>query len=448
MRIRTAEPNADGGAGAPADVGRGYSLAREGGHGRRRVVHAGDATGAECVRALGTAIGRDPGIRLLAGVFMLDFLTADGRCVGVLAWREGTGFFVVAARAVVLAAGGAGRLFRETSNARSATGDGIAAAWRAGATLRDLEFVQFHPTTLYLAGMERALVTEAVRGEGAHVVDNEGRRFLLEAHESGELAPRDVVSRAIVEHLARPGVTGVFLDMRHWPAGRAAARFPGMTGRCARYGLDPERDPIPVRPAAHYFIGGVASDLDGRSDLPGLFVCGEASCSGLHGANRLASNSLLEGVALGRRAGRAAAAESTDRFSGDIRHETGRASRGGHEASVDLEDLRKSLASLMWRCLGVVREEAYLSDTATTLAYWRHFCARLPLFTRGAYELQNQLHLASLVTAAARLRTESRGTHFRSDHPRTDDRFRGHFLWRRGHESRFDPCSEEAATRG
>lgn len=421
----------------------GFALGQEGGHGKRRVVHYGDTTGAECVRALAAAAVASPNIHLMPRVFVLDLLTVDGRCVGAIARREDDELFTIAARSVVLAAGGAGRMFRETSNVRGATGDGIAAAFRAGAEVRDVEFVQFHPTTLYLAGTERTLVTEAVRGDGARIIDNLGQRFLADVHEAAELAPRDIVSRAILDRLGEPDVTDVFLDMRHWQKGHAAERFPGLVRLCRRYGLDPERDPIPVRPAAHYFIGGVACDADGRTSLPGLFACGEAASTGLHGANRLASNSLLEGLVLGRRVGTVAAAEPGERFTGHVSHAAMRDSR----SEVDVADLRESLISRMWRSVGVRREAAELTDTWESFAQWRHFSGRLPLFTRAAFELENLLLLGSLVTAAARTREESRGTHNRLDFPNTDDvRFRGRFQWTAGTEGRFVPIG--VVTRG
>ena len=413
----------------------GFALGREAGHSVSRILHAhGDATGTECIRALVEAVQNHVGIHELPGFFFVDLLTAGGRCVGVVGRRAGGEPIAVLARSVILAAGGAGRLYRETSNVRGATGDGIAAAYRAGARLRDVEFVQFHPTTLYLAGSERSLATEAVRGEGAWLIDNLGRRFLEPIHPDAELAPRDVVSRAIIEHLARPEVEDVFLDMRHWAAGRARERFPGLVKRCTRYGLDPVRDPIPVRPAAHYFIGGLAADLDGRTSVDGLFACGEASCTGLHGANRLASNSLLEGLVLGTRAGRASAMRGAERFDGDIAHRTGRTAGG----LIDVEDLRKSLVSRMWRSAGIQREALGLEDTMAAIARWRTFLGQVQLFGRAGFELENLLLLSGLVTAAAFLREESRGTHGRSDFSeRDDDRFRGSFFWKEGEEPEF-----------
>ncbi|MHC4941254.1 MAG: L-aspartate oxidase [Planctomycetota bacterium] len=413
----------------------GYALAREAGHSAARVLHAqGDATGMEVIRALVEAVQKNNQIRVLDRHFMIDLLTADDRCVGALAQSDGQ-LVTVFARAVILAAGGAGRLFRESSNVRGATGDGIVAAYRAGAVVRDLEFVQFHPTALYLAGSQRALVTEAVRGDGAYLIDNRGHRFLPDVHEAGELAPRDVVSRAIVDHLGRPGITDVYLDMRHWPEGHAARRFPGLVRRCRTYDIDPERDPVPVRPVAHYLIGGVAVDLDGRSSVDALYACGEAACSGMHGANRLASNSLLEGLVLGHRAGRTAGLSLGDRFDGDIAH---RATRWDH-LEIDVEDLRKSLVSRMWRCAGVVREAGCLSSTIAAIDRWRTFMARARLFGRAGFELENMLLLGALVSSAATKRTESRGTHYREDHPERDDALSGSFHWSGGEDAVFKP---------
>jgi L-aspartate oxidase len=415
-----------------------FALGREGGHDRRRVVHRGDSTGLEISRALVETARRTPTLELTSRLFVVDLLTGDGGgCVGALVLSREGELSAIFAKAVIIAAGGAGRLFRETTNVRGATGDGIAAAYRAGAVLRDVEFVQFHPTTLYLAGSDRVLVTEAVRGEGAYLVDNEGKRFLLDVHPSAELAPRDVVSRAIIEHLARPGVAGIFLDMRHWPAGRAAARFPGLVQSCIRYGLDPERDLIPVRPAAHYFVGGIACSMDGATNMPGLFACGEAGCSGMHGANRLASNSLLEGLVLGAQAGAGAAshAATTRAAPVELRHATGRSLA---ESDVDVEDLRKSLLSLTWRHVGIMRDATGLDEAADAIRVWRFFSSKVRYHRRTALEVENLLLLGALVAEAASLRCESRGTHGRRDFPGSDDaRFLGSFHWRKGRAPEF-----------
>jgi len=423
----------------------GFELGQEGGHGRRRILHRGDATGLEITRTLLRVAGRAARLEMVNGLFVTDLLTDNGRCVGALTQDAEGAVTALFAKAVVVAAGGAGRLYRETSNVRGATGDGIAAAFRAGAALRDLEFVQFHPTTLYLAGSDRILVTEAVRGEGAYVVDNEGQRFLAAADPKAELAPRDVVSRAIVDHLANPGVTGVFLDMRHWPAGRAASRFPGLVESCARYGIDTERDLVPVRPAAHYFIGGVACDVDGNTNIEGLFACGEAACSALHGANRLASNSLLEGLVLGPRAGRRAAehAAHAPAPATRIRHATGRSVA---EREIDVGDLRKSLQSCTWRLVGILRDGAGLEEATEAISLWRYFSRNVRCRRWGSLELENLLLLSELVTAAAALRHESRGTHGRRDFPARDDsRFLGSYYWTRDGGAEFLP---KGVTRG
>jgi len=410
------------------DADGALAVGQEGAHSHRRVVHAqGDATGREIIRALHEAAAAHAGIRFHTA-FLIDLLTGDEGCFGALLREPDGRWSAVFAGSTVVAAGGAGRLFRETSNTRESTGDGIAAAFRAGALVRDVEFVQFHPTTLYLAGSPRVLVTEAVRGEGAYLVDDRGDRFLQGAHPDAELAPRDVVSRAIVEHLARDGIRDVYLDLRHFTKGHVAARFPGLHAMCRRHQLDPERDPIPVRPAAHYFIGGVAADLDGATGIDRLFACGEVSSTGLHGANRLASNSLLEGLVLGARAGRAAAEHRGPRFGGAIRHRTGR-DRGAPR--LDVEDLRKSLMSRMWRSVGIVRDARGLAESAEAIGRWRRLVGGAVHFGRAGFELDNLMLLGALVTAAAMLREESRGTHARADFPGRDDgRFLGRIGWR------------------
>jgi L-aspartate oxidase len=370
--------------------------------------------------------------------FVIDLLTQDGRCVGALVRTEEGALAAVFARTVVLAAGGAGRLFRETTNARGSTGDGIAAAYRAGAELRDMEFVQFHPTTLYLAGQRRLLITEATRGEGAHLVDDQGTRFLCEAHPDAELAPRDVVSRAIVRHLARPDVENVYLDLTH--VAPAAQRFPRLAAACTHYGLDLARDRIPVRPAAHYFIGGVTSDLLGATNLRGLHVCGEASCTGMHGANRLASNSLLEGLVLGTRAGAEAARSDVAISTADIASHLKRRKR-----VIDLNDMRRSLVSLMWRQVGIARDRTGLRQALQSLAQWQAAMSFHAGSCPREFELANMLLLGSLVAQGALEREESRGTHAREDCPDLDDeRFLGSFVFRADAPPRFEARSEMA----
>lgn len=397
------------------------ALTREGGHNRRRIVHTdGDATGRELSRALLAACRAHPRIRLFDRCFALDFLTAGNaprgtdRVLGAITHHPKYGLQIIWARATVLASGGIGQLWRETTNSRIATGDGVAMAWRAGAAIADLEFVQFHPTALYVAGAGRSLISEAVRGEGAHLVDRSGRRFMDGRHPLAELAPRDVVSRGIVEHLAETQDPNVFLDARHLGTEGFRARFPGLFELLKGYGIDPGVAPIPVMPAAHYTIGGVWTDLDGRTNVPGLFAAGEAACNGLHGANRLASNSLLEGLVFGRRAGLAAAtADGITR--GDIRVISD--IRPSDKGELDLVDVRSSLRSAMWRNVGIVRTGNRLADALDMIHFWCRYSLDKIFDDLGGWEIQNMLACAAIVTAAARSREESRGTHTRTDFP-------------------------------
>ena len=247
-----------------------------------------------------------PNLETWQNTFTLDLLTHEGTCRGALVWNETHGKTLVWAKQTILCTGGAGQVYRESTNPEVATGDGHALAYRAGAELRDMEFMQFHPTVLYIAGSSRNLITEAMRGEGALLIDRNGHRFMPEYDERGELAPRDVVSRAIVTQMDKTRHSNVYLDLSHLDPKHVRMRFPGIAAVCAEFGLDITRDPIPVRPGAHYMIGGVTVDLEGRTTVPGLWAAGEVTSSGLHGANRLASNSLLEGLVYGAHAGEGA----------------------------------------------------------------------------------------------------------------------------------------------
>jgi L-aspartate oxidase len=334
--------------------------------------------------------------------------------LGAITHHPKYGLQLVWARATIVATGGMGQLWRETTNSRIATGDGVAMAWRAGAQVADLEFEQFHPTALYVAGAARSLISEAVRGEGAHLVDREGRRIMEGRHPLAELAPRDVVSRGIVEHLATTQEPNVFLDARGLGSAGFEGRFPGLFRLLAGYGIDPGSALIPVMPAAHYTIGGIWTDVDGRTNVPGLFACGEASCNGLHGANRLASNSLLEGLVFGRRAGTAAAtseagARGNIRVVSDI--------RPSDKGELDLVDVRSSLRSAMWRNVGVVRTGNRLADALDMIQFWCRYSLDKIFDDLAGWEIQNMLVCATLVAAAARAREESRGTHTRGDFP-------------------------------
>ena len=430
----------DGDPGSPA-------LALEGGHSEPRVLHArGDATGAEIRDTLRRAAESSPAIDLLPKTFLVDLLTDDdGRCRGALVVTP-EGLRSVWAGAVVLATGGYAQVFRESTNVPGATGDGVAAALRAGAVLRDLEFVQFHPTTLYLAGVPRILISEAVRGEGAHLVDDQGRRFAQESDPRGELAPRDVVSRAILRQLAKPDVQGVYLDMTRLGA-RAVTRFPGIVAACRAHGLDPTRDLVPVRPAAHYTIGGVSVDLDGRSSVPGLFAAGEVSASGLHGANRLASNSLLEGLVLGERAGLAAAAAAGRELPRAL-HLRGAGTGADPRGNLDDEDLRASLRALLWRMVGIERHGGALTGAVAAVGGWEGFARRVGADSVERLVLLDMLAVARRVAEAALLREESRGTHFRRDFPQRDDAlWRCHLLHRTGQPVWKAPAAEPTGDR-
>ncbi|MEO0480753.1 MAG: L-aspartate oxidase [Planctomycetota bacterium] len=407
-------------------------LGREGGHSTARIVHAGgDATGLEIERALGEALQSCPSIQLRLDTFVEDLLIVDGRCVGAII-RESAGQLVIHARAVVLATGGAGQLYRETTNPSGATGDGQALALRAGATLADMEFVQFHPTVLYIAGASRFLISEVVRGAGARLVDRHGAHFMESVHPDAELAPRDVVSRAILKQMVETQDTHVYLDLKDVD-GDPRELFPSIARICDAFDLDLREDAIPVRPGAHYVIGGARCDLHGRTDVPGLYVVGEAASSGLHGANRLASNSLLEGAILGLSAGEAAANEPDGPR---LRHRPDVSSENLDSTpspNLHLEDVLYSLKSLMWRQVGVVREAEGLSQAIERIALWNRYVSRKERPSVRDQELRNLLTTATMIATAARYRQESRGTHFRSDFlERDDDNWCRPVLLRRG----------------
>ncbi len=416
------------------DADGSLSLAREGGHHKRRIVHSdGDATGKELARTLLATVASTPSIRTFTQCFALDLLTAgngnggEERVLGAITHHPKYGLQIIWARSVILACGGVGQLWRETTNSRVATGDGVAMAWRAGAKIVDMEFAQFHPTALYIAGAPRSLISEAVRGEGAKLVDRAGRRFMESQHPLAELAPRDIVSRGIIEHLARVQDSCVFLDAKAMGSDGFRARFPGLSRMLAGYDIDPGRDLIPVTPAAHYTIGGVAADVDGRTSVAGLFAAGEVAWNGLHGANRLASNSLLEGLVFGRRAGAAAASEPTPRTLARIVSDI----RPSGRAELDLADSRSSLTSAMWRNVGIVRSGEGLEGALDMIGFWSRYSLDKIFDDEQGWELQNLLTAGSLVARAAAWREESRGTHTRTDFPHALDRFLVHSAWTR-----------------
>jgi len=423
------------GLGAKFDVDRGDpELGLEGGHSAPRILHArGDRTGAEIRDTLAAATGGQELVDVWSDAFLVDLLTDDaGACRGALVYSRDR-LRAVWAGAVVLATGGYAQIYRESTNVAGATGDGIAAAWRAGARLADLEFVQFHPTTLYLAGVPRLLLTEAIRGEGAHIVDDKGHRFLSDVLERGELAPRDEVSQAVMRHLERPDVGGVYLDLSHLDGQRVSRRFPGVAASCRAHGLDLANDRIPIRPAAHYSIGGVRTDQLGATNVPGLYAAGEAANSGLHGANRLASNSLLEGLVVGAWAGEAAGEYASHRGPASIAL-AGKGT-GSSDGYMDEDDLRASLKALMWREVGIERQGGNLTGALGAVRAWEGFALRVGAERAARLSLLNMLLVSRLVAEAALHREESRGTHFRRDFPARDDgRWRVRLVHERGRE--------------
>jgi L-aspartate oxidase len=364
--------------------------------------------------------------------FTIDLLTHEGRCRGALVWNPRHGRTLVWAKQTILCTGGAGQVYRETTNPEVATGDGLALAYRAGAELRDMEFMQFHPTVLYIAGGSRSLITEAMRGEGARLVDASGRRFMPDYDERAELAPRDVVSRAIVAQMEKTRQPSVFLDLSHLDPERVRKRFPGIARTCAEFGIDIATDPIPVRPGAHYMIGGVTVDHDGRTSVPGLWAAGEVTSSGLHGANRLASNSLLEGLVFGAHAGvgasTAALAEADSFQAAPLEN----AAVEAPSEPLDLVDIRNSLQSLMWRAAGVKSSGAQLADAAAKIRRWCGYVLARQFTDPVGWELQNMLTVAGLMVESDMAREESRGVHLRSDFPERDDvHWRRHLAVRR-----------------
>ncbi|MEV6423856.1 L-aspartate oxidase [Streptomyces sp. NPDC051662] len=416
-------------------------LTREGGHHRRRIAHAGgDATGAEISRALVEAV-RDAALRTVENALVLDLLTDEhGRTSGVTLHVMGEGQHdgvgAVNAPAVILATGGMGQVFSATTNPAVSTGDGVALALRAGAEVSDLEFVQFHPTVLFLgtgAEGQQPLVSEAVRGEGAHLVDADGVRFMLGQHELAELAPRDIVAKAITRRMREQGAAHMYLDARHFGAAMWETRFPTILAACRAHGIDPVTEPVPVAPAAHYASGGVRTDLRGRTTVPGLYACGEVACTGVHGANRLASNSLLEGLVFAERIAADIAADSTASTAGtgDLPADPAAPPVEPADTTVPLPlivpEARTAIQRIMSQGAGVLRSADSLGAAAAALeavyeqAQNHEGPGKAAVPGVESWETSNLLCVARVLVAAALEREETRGCHWREDRPERDD---------------------------
>ncbi len=395
------------------------TFGREGAHSRNRILHAhGDSTGREILRALYAKAQTLKNISVLEFEFSTDLIVEAGRVCGIHLITEKGQLQQMSASAVLLATGGLGQLYRNTTNPGVATGDGVAMAFRAGAEVSDMEFIQFHPTALYLKKAPRFLLSEALRGEGAYLRNLEMDRFMPKYHPMAELAPRDVVARAIVHELeiSRAKDPVVYLDLTHLEADHIKARFPRIYATCLQYNIDITAEMIPIRPAAHYSMGGIRSDLEGRSTLPGLYVAGEAAATGVHGANRLASNSLLEGLVFGARAGQAMRKE-LGKTPASIPGSQPLASNGPMDAPI--EQVMSEIQDLMWRDVGIVRTGATLKRTIDQLT---QICPRVAHpQTRRAFEARNIHLVGTLVARAALAREESRGAHYRLDFPAHDD---------------------------
>ncbi|HUJ79660.1 MAG TPA: L-aspartate oxidase [Nitrospiria bacterium] len=424
-------------------------FARESAHSRRRILHArGDATGEAILQTLHHRLRRCRTVRFFNHHFTIDLLVDGGRCAGALVLDESDGGLIaISARAVILATGGAGQLYARTTNPAVCTGDGMAMAYRAGAALQDLEFVQFHPTALAIDRAPAFLITEAMRGEGAVLLNGpdrqRGRRFLLAAHRAGELAPRDLVARAIWKEMERSGRTCVWLDATQLDPDYLRGRFPTVYAACLRYGVDITKTAIPVSPAAHFFMGGITTDIDGASTLPGLYAAGEVACSGVHGANRLASNSLLEGLVFGWRAARAALAyggrlgsarnparRRSQRTLGALTAENiTRLARPDASSSKRMITLQRELQRHMWQWVGVVRTGDGLEQAINEIGRIQTRMGETGL-GRPGLELRNLVQMAELVARSAWRRRGSIGAHYREDYPAKGRGWRHHTVVR------------------
>ncbi len=400
-----------------------FVFTKEGGHSYPRILRArGDSTGKEIEETLIRTVKKNPAIRVLEHTFALDLLVSKNTCNGIIAWNKSGGNTLIWAKQTIIASGGCGQIYRETTNPEISTGDGIAMAYRAGVKLQDLEFIQFHPTTLYVAGAARFLISETVRGEGGILRNKFGEKFISRYHPSAEMAPRDIVSRSIIQEIRKTDYTHVYLDVRHIPREKLCRRFPKIKKLCASFGIDITKQLIPVHPSAHYMIGGIRVDQNGRTNIENLYACGEVSCTGLHGANRLGSNSLLEGLVYGFRTGHIAGKEAGKKKE-DL---SSRFYKGPAKSNLynelDLEDVKNSLKSLMWRNVGIERDSKHLKETIKSIKHWSKYIMSNEFSTPLGWEVQNMLTVSILISNSAAMRSESRGVHYRLDHISANDK--------------------------
>jgi L-aspartate oxidase len=407
-------------------------LGREGAHSRRRILHAaGDATGAEIQRVLTEYALNNPSIDVRESHFVVDLLVRENTCYGVLAYdRQSEQLKIFWSRTVILASGGVGQLYKHSTNPEVATADGIAIAYRAGVEVMDMEFIQFHPTALNLPEAPRFLISEAARGEGACLLNRHGDHFMARYHPMAELAPRDIIVRAILQEMKETESSEVYLDLSMLGAEKIFRRFPNITSTCSSYGLDVIKDPIPVAPAAHYMMGGVKTNLYGETSIIGLYACGEVACQGVHGANRLASNSLLDGVVFGQRI-----IERKLSIPDSYKHIPLAQRFFYNEVTVsqknDYVQLKHNIQSVMEMFVGPIRTGAGLLKAIEFFEEMEDL-GKNPSVKWDEMEVCNMLQVAQLITEAALMRTESRGGHFRQDFPNSLKRWRKHIILKRG----------------
>ncbi|MFH1612374.1 MAG: L-aspartate oxidase [bacterium] len=393
------------------------NFTQEAGHNQKRVIHAkGDATGKEVERVLVEKIKKCQQIKILENTFVIDLLHYEKICYGAIIFKDKKKM-LIKAKKTILSTGGIGQIYRESTNSPVITGDGMAMAYRSGANLLDMEFVQFHPTTLYIAGASRILISEAVRGEGGILKNKYGERFMPSYHPKAELAPRDITSRAILEEMKKTNDTQVYLDLTSFKKQFFQKRFPYISKVCASFNINIEKDFIPVCPTAHYMIGGIKTDFYGKTNIENLFACGEVSCNGIHGANRLASNSLLEGLVFGERTGSMAGSN----LKRNIKINFSISLKLEKYKKINLEDLKNSLKSLMWKNVGIEKEKKILEQAEKKINFWTNYVLNMELKNQQGWELQNMLTISSLIQKAAYIREETRGVHYRKDFSKKND---------------------------